>query len=108
MKIHQVTIHNFRGILDATVTLCDYSLLVGPNNAGKSTVLDALQVFYEKNGFRFRPEQDFPFITAGDKESWIELVFKLSDEEYASLAADYRRPENMLRVRKYFQTATKT
>ncbi len=108
MKVDQLIIHNFRGILDATIVLCDYSLLVGPNNAGKSTVLDSLRVFYEKDGFKFRSEHDLPYIVTGDRESWVELIFKLSDEEIASLADYYRLPGNILRVRKYFQTTTKT
>lgn len=108
MKVHELVIHNFRGIIDTAFSLCDYSLLVGPNNAGKSTILDALRAFYEKDDFKFKTERDFPFISAKDKESWIELLFKLSDEEYSSLAENYHLPANTLRVRKYFQTMAKT
>ena len=108
MKVQQVTIHNFRGILDATMSLSEYSLLVGANNAGKSTIIDGLRAFYEKDSFKFKSDQDFPFIASGDKESWVEVVFKLSDDEYVSLADSYHLPENTLRLRKYFQTTTKT
>jgi putative ATP-dependent endonuclease of OLD family len=108
MKVREVVIHNFRGIIDCTICLCDYSLLVGPNNAGKSTVFDAVRAFYEKDGFNFKPEEDFPFISTADKESWIELLFGLSTDEHSSLADIYKTSDKQLRLRKYFQTVNKT
>ncbi len=108
MKLSSVKVHGFRGILDEEFTLKKYSLLVGPNNAGKSTVIDAIRAFYEKDGFKFKKENDLPFNPCSDDESWIELTFELADEEQDSLADDYKIAEKRLRVRKYFQTAAKT
>ena len=108
MKLISVHIHNFRGVLDQDITLKSYSLLVGPNNAGKSSVIDAIRAFYEKDGFKFKKENDFPHVQAADQESWIELIFSLADEEYDSLADDYKVDSKQLRVRKYFQTTIKT
>jgi predicted ATPase len=108
MKLSSVVIHNFRGILDQKIDLKNYSLLVGANNAGKSSVIDAIRAFYEKDGFKFKRENDFPFVATADQEAWVELSFSLTDEEYGSLADDYKSAEKVLRVRKYFQTATKT
>jgi putative ATP-dependent endonuclease of the OLD family len=107
MKVLQLVIHNFRGIFNSTIDLCDYTLLVGPNNAGKSTVVDAIRAFYEKDGFKFKPEEDFPFASTTDKESWVEIMFALSSEEYDSLANTYKTPNRQLRLRKYFQTINK-
>ncbi len=81
MKLIHVSIHNFRGIHDATINLFDYNLLVGPNNAGKSTVIAAILVFYEKDGFKFKADRDLPFIAGDDQNSWVELVFGLTDAE---------------------------
>lgn len=50
MSIERVTIRNLRGIREGSVEgLSPLSVLVGPNNAGKSTVLEALLVAH--NGF---------------------------------------------------------
>ena len=108
MKLTTVQIHNFRGVLDQAVILKSYGLLVGPNNAGKSSVIDAIRAFYEKDGFKFKKETDFPHLQTSDQESWIELVFALTDEEFESLADDYKVASRDLRVRKYFQTTAKT
>jgi putative ATP-dependent endonuclease of the OLD family len=107
MELQSIKLHNFRGVLDQEVHFHPYSLLVGPNNAGKSTFIDAIRAFYEKDGFKFKPGNDFPFLQTEDDESWIELKFSLSDEEHASLAEIYRDVEQTLRVRKLFQTKTK-
>ena len=108
MKLISVKLHNFRGILDQEVQFQPYSLLVGPNNAGKSTFIDGIRAFYEKDGFKFKPSNDFPFLKTADDESWVELKFQLSDAENDSLADTYKVPEKTLRVRKLFQTKIKS
>ena len=109
MKLRKVHIHNFRGILDQEISLKDYSLLVGPNNSGKSTVIDAIRAFYEKDGYKFNEDRDFPHVTPLDQESWVELTFCLSDDEYESLEDTYKDSSSReLRVRKYFKTDTKS
>jgi len=108
MKLRRVKIHNFRGIIEQEIILKDYTLLVGPNNCGKSTVIDAIRAFYEQDGFKFKADSDFPHGGALDQESWVELTFRLSDEEYESLADDYKLPSKELVLRKFFKTDTKT
>ena len=48
MKIESIRIQNFRTFRDVTVALDDYTCLVGANGAGKSTVLQALNVFFRE------------------------------------------------------------
>jgi len=107
MKLRKVQVHNFRGILDQSFDAMDYTLLVGPNNSGKSTLIDAIRAFYEKEGFKFKPGEDFPHIGTQDDESWVELTFALTDEEEESLADNYRDGSHELRVRKYFKSSEK-
>ena len=101
MKISAIHIHNFRGIHDESIDVFDYTLLVGPNNAGKSSVVDAIRAFYEK--YTFKKDVDFPYISPADDESWIDMTFKLTTEEYLSLAEEYQLEDNGLCVRKYLK-----
>ncbi len=107
MKLTHISIHNFRGIIDASMTFHSYALLVGANNAGKSTIIDSIRAFYEKDGFKFKKDKDFPLKGATDQESWIELTFALDDQEFDSLKDEYKTTGKTLKVRKYFQTAEK-
>ena len=107
MKLIATTIHNFRGIIEQTISLENYALLVGANNAGKSMVIDAIRAFYEKDGFKYKAENDFPLTGNMDGESWVELHFRLTEIEKDSLAVEYKTAEETLKVRKYFQTTHK-
>lgn len=104
MKISQIVIHNFRGIIHQQFVMNSYTLLIGGNNAGKSSVIDAIRAFYEKDKFTYQEAVDFPLIGATDEESWIEIEFLLSKEEFENLADIYKYETNKLRVRKYFKT----
>jgi putative ATP-dependent endonuclease of the OLD family len=104
MRLISIRLHNFRGILEQEIEFYAYSLVVGPNNAGKSTFIDGIRAFYEKDGFKFKPDKDFPFLKATDDESWAELKFSLSGTEHDSLANIYKVDDKTLRVRKLFQT----
>ena len=106
MRILHIKIHNFRGIIDEEFELQPYTLLIGSNNAGKSTVVDAIRSFYEKDKYTFQENSDFPQKGSLDNESWIEITFSLTDDEYKSLADTYKYETNKLKVRKYFRTST--
>jgi len=100
MKLIHVSIHNFRGIIDSECDVCAYSLVVGANNGGKSTIVDALRCFYEKDGLKFTKKADWPYITTKDQESWVELTFQLTDAENDSLKDEYKNSSKTLRLRK--------
>jgi len=107
MKIEHITLHNFRGIIHGEFSLQNYTLLVGSNNAGKSTVIDAIRAFYEKDRYQYQEGTDFPQKGSSDFESWIEIIFSLTDSEYESLADIYKFQPNKLRVKKFFKTSEK-
>ena len=44
MKLARITIQNFRGIQAGTIDFTGHSVLVGDNNVGKSTVLEAIDL----------------------------------------------------------------
>jgi len=103
MKIKSITIHNFRSIKEAKFDPYDYSVLVGANNAGKSNVLTALRIFYE-DGIKFNEKSDFSKFPTEDNESWIEIEYLLTDDEFHNLKEEYKNPNNILKVRKYLKS----
>ena len=106
MKISEITIHNFRSIKHQTFKLYDYSLLIGSNNSGRTNIIDALRMFYEKD-IKFKNDRDFPKFKTDDEESWIEIEFILNDDEFENLGDKYKRNGNRLRVRRYFKHSDK-
>jgi len=100
MKIKKISIHNFRSIKNQNFKLLDYSLLVGANNSGKTNIIDALRVFYEKEKWN---KDDFPKFETDDQESWIEVEFCLTDDEFSGLREEYKQEKNILKVRKYLK-----
>ncbi|MFX1477959.1 MAG: ATP-dependent endonuclease [Promethearchaeota archaeon] len=49
MKIKEIKIENFRGIEDLTLRLENFTVLIGKNGVGKSSILHALNFFKEQN-----------------------------------------------------------
>lgn len=105
MKIEQVTIHNFRSIVDLALKLEDYSLLIGANNSGKTNIIDAIRIFYEKD-IKFNKNKDIPKASPYISESWIEIKYKLSPDEFDMLKENYKAEIDTLRVRKYLYSET--
>ncbi|AGP37236.1 AAA family ATPase [Sorangium cellulosum] len=120
MRIHDVTIENFRGIEKKRFSFCEpgtdtprrLSVLIGPNMSGKTTVLDALHLAYEvvsnlKNpNFRpdfnpnnpsLRPDPQLPIHTTirfslhpGELEAIHELQKRLGDVAFPQQASVYQ------------------
>lgn len=103
MKISEIAIHNFRSIIDGKFTAYPYLLLVGSNNTGKTTIIDCIRLFYEKDKYYYDESRDFPKMPTADNQSWIDITFTLSDDEYAALNPEYQLVNQKLRVRKYFK-----
>lgn len=45
MKLKKVRLKNFRGYLDTTFSVDKLNVIIGKNDVGKSTVIDALDVY---------------------------------------------------------------
>ncbi len=108
MKIKTVKIHNFRSIKEQTFDLTDYSLLVGSNDSGKSNIIDAIRVFYDD--LKFNEDKDWPKFAVEDDESWIEIKFLLTEEEFENLKDEYKQEndeEKFFVVRKYLRHQSK-
>lgn len=106
MKISKIEIHNFRSIVDAIFEPNDYSMLVGPNNAGKSAFINAVRAVYDD--YKYATD-DFPKAGAQDSESWVEITYRLDEVEWEGLADKYKiaGQESVLKIRRYFKSNEK-
>ena len=60
MKVVLLTIENFRGIRFGTIQFRDHTVLIGPNNSGKTTILEALALVLGRDRLvRTLTEHDF-------------------------------------------------
>ncbi len=60
MKVVLLNIENFRGIRNGTIQFRDHSVLIGPNNSGKTTVVEALALVLGRDRLvRNLTEHDF-------------------------------------------------
>jgi CRISPR-associated exonuclease Cas4 len=98
MRIREVKIHNFRSIRDLTLYCCPHVVFVGPNNHGKSNVLQALE-FGLSTAYKVSGDDLFAFCDQ-DREIWIEFEFEgLTDQEQTTFKK-YLRGDGSFRVRK--------
>lgn len=91
MRLSRLCVHNFRSMKDVAFDLYDYSILVGANNTGKTSLLTALRIFYEDD-IKFDEKNDFPKFPVDDQESWVEIEYLLTEAEFATLKEDYKIP----------------
>lgn len=78
MKLKQIKLQNFRGFKDlAVIDLEAMTVFVGKNDVGKSTVLDALEVFFN----HATPENDDACVFGDKKNVRIGCVFDQFPEE---------------------------
>ncbi len=76
MKLKKLIIHNFRGIGAAEIDLESFTTLVGPNNIGKSTILNAIHLVLDNK----KPKlEDWPGQKASSKK--MEIICELSELE---------------------------
>jgi predicted ATP-dependent endonuclease of OLD family len=109
MSITKLSIHNFRSIKDITLNLHEYNLLVGENNSGKTTVINALRIFFDV--LKFTKNKDFPKFDTADKHSWIELTFEVTEEEsttYKDFTDNGGGESGVFTARKFFHSPEKS
>lgn len=82
MKLEKIIIKNFRRISEAEITLASSSFIIGPNNSGKTTVIDAIDALLSLKTEKVS-EADFRLADDGTRADTIELtgIFSnISDE----------------------------
>jgi putative ATP-dependent endonuclease of the OLD family len=98
MRIQRAQIHNFRSIRDLRLECQPLTVLLGPNNHGKSNVVLAVE-FGLSTSAKVDPDDFFAF-RENDDVIWIEIEFgELTDQEKTTFRK-YVGPHGTLKIRK--------
>ncbi|WP_167302007.1 ATP-binding protein [Sphingobium vermicomposti] len=109
MKLASVSLHNFRSYRDrVTVKIDDFTTVMGRNDVGKSTVLEALEIFFNQQVVKL--DQADPCVHGADKVVEISCIFDefpnaltLDEQSQTSLEAEYLlNCEGLLEIVKRF------
>lgn len=79
MKIEKLEIFGFRGIKTGVVKFQDFTVLIGPNNSGKTTIVEALALLFGRDRLvRSLTEHDF-YGSCPEAADRIKVVATISD-----------------------------
>ena len=114
MKLKQVRLKNFRGYIDSIVPIKNLNVLIGKNDVGKSTIIDALDIYFNDVAI---DAQDFNVYSTG-ANSYIEIsccfevgldetiTLDSSDNTSTTLQEEYLlNKDNLLEISKKFEYA---
>ena len=109
MKLQQVRIQNFRCYEDITVKFNDLTTIIGKNDIGKSSILEALEIFFNNETVKIDPT-DVNIHSEGNKNVVITCDFSalpenivLDADAETNLAEEYLTiADDILRVQKIF------
>ncbi|MDY4426022.1 MAG: ATP-binding protein [Helicobacter sp.] len=76
MKLVKCRIENFRSYENAEFNFSDLSVIIGKNDVGKSTLFDALDIFFENN----KASEDDVNINSSENQFSITCFFKIESE----------------------------
>jgi len=81
MKIEKLKLNNFRGYKNIEITFDkDLNVIIGKNDIGKSTILEALEIFF--NNETIKVDIDDLNVFASQKQMSIMVSFSPEDKEY--------------------------
>jgi energy-coupling factor transporter ATP-binding protein EcfA2 len=89
--IHQLRLRNFKGVVEGEAELDKLTILVGPNNSGKTTILEAL--FLAPN-----PLRQVPYVPTTAVQLLLEYHKTLSEKGYTFLLNKYIANNMVIKV----------
>lgn len=94
MKVCRLSITNFRGVKSATILLPKHAVLIGDNNTGKTTLLEALDLALGPDRLNRQPPIDeHDFFQGKYLAGAADTADEASDDEGAHAQADVALPE---------------
>lgn len=100
LSLDSFNVNNFKPILDSEdVNLDDFNVFIGKNDAGKSSLLEALKIFLSKNkpsSSHFHKNQDVEI-------SMTAEFFDIPEELDEALTEEYQNESNTLTITRLFE-----
>lgn len=87
MKLYKLKVQNFRKLKNVEIPLSDATFLIGANNAGKTTTLDAIERLLEIKS-SFSKEDLSKYFDEGSGEEIIEDGDIIIEGEFRDVSAD--------------------
>ena len=81
MYLKKLHVKNFRGIKDSEIHFNKgLNILIGPNNSGKTTIIDALRICLSKGDYNSKSVklEDFYKVTKNSKDNYPTVEFDLT------------------------------
>lgn len=93
MQLAYLKIKNFRSVGSIDITLRDMSVLIGPNNSGKTNITQALDLLLRKDKATFDKEADFRLVQGVSQTPCIigALASGIKPEEAATLPSELNK-----------------
>lgn len=80
IRLHSVRLKSFRGYIDTTISFDEkMNVIIGKNDVGKSTILEALEVFFNNEQIKIEPG-DRNFWCVQDEKIEISCIFILDED----------------------------
>lgn len=94
MKVCRLNVANFRGVKSATILLPKHAVLIGDNNTGKTTLLEALDLVLGPDRLNRQPPIDeHDFFQGKYLAKFADTGGELADDEGAEAPPDAAKPE---------------
>ena len=99
MRIRRITLERFRGVDAATVDFADgITIVEGPNEAGKSTIAEAISILFDHLDSSRRSEVRAVQQIGSDIGPYVELEFSIGEYDLTYAKRFLRRPSTMLTI----------
>ena len=101
MKLHKLKIQNFRKLNNAEILLADATFLIGANNSGKSSTLEAIDVLL--NGTKLTNECRSRFLDTGSQKEIADNRDVIIEGEFIDVSLDIVEVHgfNLQRLKRY-------
>ena len=107
MKLKQIEVNKFRSIEQATVVIENLSMFIGENNAGKSNILRAVELFYQ-DSVKDIDEECFYFKKRNEPISIILTFDRLTEHDKKQKYLKHWIYQDSIRVKKLIEYNVQT